>query len=438
MSKLFLSLLGTNDYLECTYEKGAKSAKSRFIQEAILHLYASDWSGEDRILILTTEEAYARNWLDNGQKVKGETVERRGLKSCIESLGLPAKLSQVDIPLGRSEKELWEIFDIIFNCVNPEDEVLLDITHALRSLPMLALVVLNYAKVCKNISLDKLLYGAFEVLGNVAEISLLTVEERRVPIFDITSFDEILQWSFGIDRFIKGGDASLIRSLADKATASLPRACCGADEHAKLIKKFGRTLDEFASSLSTCRSSKISQLASNLKKQVNDCQGQEHLKPLSPLLVRLEDSLKCFGESEIRDGLYAAKWCSEHNLIQQGYTILQETLVSFFIRSVNEDLPDHHDHRDRTVRTIANQAVKIYRGKLDQEKWLGEAKNKPELVTSFFDIFEKFPELIEAYVNISNYRNDLNHAGCSKSAMPSKKFYKKLSTFIDLALECVK
>jgi CRISPR-associated Csx2 family protein len=432
MSKLFLSLLGTNDYLECIYEKGAKSAKSRFIQEAILNLYASDWSGEDRILILTTEEAYARNWLDNGQKVKGETVERRGLKSCIESLGLPIMLSQVDIPLGRSEKELWEIFDIVFNCINPEDEVLLDVTHALRSLPILALVVLNYAKVCKNISLDKLLYGAFEVLGDVAKISSLTVEERNVPIFDITPFDEILQWSFGIDRFIKGGDATLIRSLADKATAPLLRACCGADEHAKLIKKFGRTLEEFACSLSTCRSSKISPLASELNKQVTGCEGQGHLKPLSPLLVRLKDSLGCFGESEIRDGLYAAKWCSEHNLIQQGYTILQETLVSFFISSIENDV------HDRKVRTIANQAVKIYREKFDQERWLQPAKDDPELVRSFLEIFKEFPQLIEAYNNISNFRNDLNHAGCGRNPTSTHKFYKELRTFINLALEYVK
>jgi CRISPR-associated DxTHG motif protein len=43
----------------------------------------------------------------------------------------------VDIPEGRSEQELWEIFDRVASAVDEGDTILLDITHAFRSIPMI-------------------------------------------------------------------------------------------------------------------------------------------------------------------------------------------------------------------------------------------------------------------------------------------------------------
>jgi CRISPR-associated DxTHG motif protein len=54
---------------------------------------------------------------------------------------LQAKLGHrvewVDIPEGRSEQELWEIFDRVASAVDEGDTILLDITHAFRSIPMI-------------------------------------------------------------------------------------------------------------------------------------------------------------------------------------------------------------------------------------------------------------------------------------------------------------
>ncbi len=67
MARVFLSFLGINDYIPCTYYAEDRKAENvRFIQEAILKIYCSDWTSADRACFFTTRAAYRKNWLDDG------------------------------------------------------------------------------------------------------------------------------------------------------------------------------------------------------------------------------------------------------------------------------------------------------------------------------------------------------------------------------------
>ena len=99
----------------------------------------------DKVIVFTTEEAYKENWLDSSNN-------RHGLASALKgySVRAGAEISCRSIPDGQNEKELWEIFRIILDSLEEGEEIILDITHSFRYLPMLTFIVLNYARAVKN------------------------------------------------------------------------------------------------------------------------------------------------------------------------------------------------------------------------------------------------------------------------------------------------
>ena len=75
--KVFISVLGSNNYSECIYFKDEyKSAHVRFIQEATLDYLTSmeEWTANDIAIFLLTDEAEKANWQDNGH-LKRDTNE---------------------------------------------------------------------------------------------------------------------------------------------------------------------------------------------------------------------------------------------------------------------------------------------------------------------------------------------------------------------------
>ena len=160
--KVFLSFLGTGNYKECKYvcqEKG-ESKIVKYVQEAILDLYAKDFSKNDIAYIFLTKDAEEKHW----EKLMDKIGEK------------PFSIQAItNVPEGYSEIEIWNIFQILYDKLEEEDEVILDVTHGFRSLPMLGIVLLNYARSLKKIKIQHILYGAFESLGPAYNI------EERIP-----------------------------------------------------------------------------------------------------------------------------------------------------------------------------------------------------------------------------------------------------------------
>jgi hypothetical protein len=78
-------------------------------------------------------------------------------------------------------------------------------------------------------------------------------------------------------------------------------------------------------------------LDSRLQSQLSDIEHTDLLPPFKPLFSIISTSLKGFSDDSVRDGLKAAKWCLDHGLIQQGFTILNEVLVSHvLVRSLGK------------------------------------------------------------------------------------------------------
>lgn len=82
--KVFISFLGTNNYVQCRYDiNGVVSVPVRFVQEALIEHICKDWTEEDRIFIFCTSKEKSGengsneiNWLDNGQSRITEDSEK--------------------------------------------------------------------------------------------------------------------------------------------------------------------------------------------------------------------------------------------------------------------------------------------------------------------------------------------------------------------------
>jgi len=428
MANVFISFLGTNDYLHCTYYRDNFEEKDvRFVQEATIKYCCRNWDSEDRIVIFITKEAKIKNWMDNGH-IDRKTKKRKqciGLKNCIDNLRLNPQVQQIDIPDGHNEDEIWEIFKIVYDSLNSGDKAIFDITHAFRSIPMLAIVLLNYAKVLKNVSLAGIYYGAFEVLGSYHQASEKPLEKRRAPILDLTTFDQLMDWSFAVDRFLEAGDAKAISGLSKRAVAPVLEKSKGKDRAAAAVKYVADALDTYTRTLATCRGLEISTSVEHLKQELANCMDVDLVKPLQPLFEYINKQVGFYKGDIISDGIQAAKWCLEHNLIQQGFTILQEILITNFIICTSGD------PTDKNQRNIAASAISIYQQNIPEDKWTGVAGSFPEITKQYNYLYKKEVDLVEVLDALTELRNDLNHAGFRKQPMKSDVFAKKLGELID-------
>ncbi len=422
-----LAFLGTNDYLPCNYLLNGKKVENvRFIQEAIAGLLCKNWNEEDRIIIFLTEEAKNKNWVDNGQKDRdGKSLQRKGLKHRLESLKLKANIYVQDVPNGQSEDEIWDIFDAVLNQINDSDEVIFDITHGFRSLPMLMITILNYARVLRDIKIRGAYYGAFESLGTLHEVEKMG-KDRNAPIFDLTPFIHLFDWATAIDNFLIYGDAKEINVLTKEEITPILRETKGKDKDAQNLKDLGVQLERLTELIQTSRARNIIDFDFEGLKDIISHNKGSRLNPLNPLLDRMLEKIKDFENNDIENGYAAVKWCIEHNLIQQGYTILQETMISEIVAKYYGE----NEIIDKDKRGIVSQAINIKRGNFREGEWNEPAKNHRDEVQKIINDLDD--ELIKIYDSISQYRNDINHAGFINPHKPEnlkrklKENYKKL------------
>lgn len=430
MRKVFVSFLGTNDYLPCNYICEAREPVKnvRFVQEATISWHCKGWKKADEVLIFTTEEAHEKNWLDNGHKnLDGNGILCEGLETRLALLNISAQIKEVAIPTGKDEREIWDIFSTIVNELEEEDELYLDITHAFRSLPLLATVIINYAKVMKHILIKAISYGAMEAVGNVWQVKLIDIEQRDIPVFNLLPFDQLLDWSSAIDRFIAAGDATGIKGLTSTNVILKKKEVRGPDKEADSLKNMADALAGFSKTLAACRGKSIVQDAAKLKHAIREVKEQQLVKPLTPLLEKLEKTVADFSNDEIRDGVAAARWCLKHNLVQQGFTLLQETMCTFILKQSTEE-----DTKDKNKRNLVGMAVKIERNSIKFDDWSKDAQQNEKTIEDIRDWLRTRQKLLNCMNNLSKDRNDLNHAGMNNSPMAADKFGLKLHDYIEI------
>lgn len=434
----FLSFLGTNAYTLCNYfYKDYKIIDSCcYIQEALLTMLKERGIAPDEVIVFTTQKSYEENWIKNKNVESGKP----GLKETLENIKLYQdenvgdinKIKNIMIPEGNSEKELWDIFNIIYNSIDENDELIFDITHSFRFMPMLAFLVLNYARAVKNCRINAVYYGGFEVLGVKSVVENMPMEKRNAPVFDLTQFINVFDWTIGVDRYLNTGDASIINDLTISGVNFINMnikegSDSGDFKTTGLLKRLATILQSYSDMVFTCRGKQLSSTANELKKiieEVMDKCAQEYIKPLVPIMEKLYERFKIFGQDEYKDLLEIVKWCRDNKLYQQGLTILEEGLIGYICDIFGLDKKSLDDRR------LAGQCIAIKFKGLPKEEWEKPDCENQRLVEDIISSDKINKDLMNLIRNIQDKRNDINHAGWRDNPGRPQTLKKNLDDYI--------
>ena len=165
----------------------------------------------------------------------------------------------------------------------------------------------------------------------------------------------------------------------------------------------------------------------NLKELVEINKKSSDINLLNPLLDKISIKINNFADNDINNGYAAVEWCLKHNLIHQGYTLLQETMINeiFTKHFGNNKLENYHK------RELVRQAFYIKKKNLTVNEWNDSAKQNIQLVTQIVDSLDESSANI--FSEISNDRNDIDHAGFREKPLTAtelkdnlKKYYETL------------
>lgn len=404
--KLFISFLGTGNYGKGRYSRnGYTSSETRFIQVATLEYleHIGEWdktSASDHVIILTTKDSESKNWVDDGQI--DPNIKQPGLESELNRTGFEQQTSRIDVPDGSNDGDILKIFETVYNLLDEGDEVYFDLTHAFRYLPMLMLVLFNYAKFLKGITVRSITYGNWEGRDKSTNVS---------KIVDLTQYSTLQDWTNAAASFINSGNADQLSKLTEASDTS--------EEVQDVVK----TLKNITLDMQTCRGKDIlsGEKFKTLKSQTDGL--DVNLPQLKEVLTKVKEQFAEFeGKESAKNGFRAAKWCIDHNLFQQAVTILQETCVSFFQMKYSKLL---HGLELEEQRGFVQSALVVVERKWTSKE--GKWEIKDELKPRFKDFLpiiaddnEKYvfinqfggkKRITKLYYSLSKIRNDVNHFG---------------------------
>jgi len=408
MSRKLITFLGTGPYKEAIYyenkeEINGKSFKSRFIQEVL----AKKLGENLEVIVCLTKGARKINWED--------TENNYGLKSRLDKSNI--KYKELDIEDGKNDKEIWSNFDKIYEVIDNNDEIYIDITHSFRSIPIIFMAVINFAREMKNISVEGIYYGAYEAKE---DIILNEKKEEIAPILNLNLFDSLAQWSRAAERFISTGDARLIAEEVKKGLKPIVKDKNNkyVNEARALNKDIPKLLTIHSENLLSCRGKNVADdglLLKNKLKVFTNIDIQE-IKPFLKIMEKLYDSVKGYTGNLIEDFIFTVDLCNKYGLIQQGFTFLQEAIITFITMELG------FDYKERANRIVATKILTSFakeENNLSQDEMILKIKLNN-------DIFKKLSEI---YGNIADYRNDLNHSGFRQDSHKYNSFKERLAEY---------
>lgn len=413
--KVFISFLGVVDYIPSCYFDALnpqnETEQIRFVQEATLSFYCKDFNKEnDKVLFFVTNEAEI-NWKDHGHTSKAKYHQpTEGVCTRLKNKGFNPE--EIRIPSGKNAAEIWDIFDKVYTHLEAGDEIIFDITHALRSIPMLFMVLLDYARVMKEIKVLGIYYGAFEAKFEAKD------GQERTPVWNLKTFADLQEWSSAADSFIHTGQSTKLKTLFGNLE----------------FKELAEKLETVSNSFQTVQGKAIydGAIFADLHKEIQNAkQNADSLpQPFMELLDKIASKTKSFSQArDIKNGFAAVAWCLDHDLIQQGVTILQETIITYVLDKTG------YAKKPTIMRSVVSGALSIsnirdYKLKIDDKPHNKKLKEDEENLRDKIYAMNNKGDLTNLYEKITNLRNAINHANIVKP-IASEKFKSELSQHLN-------
>lgn len=412
--KVFISFLGTNNYLQTHYDfgNGEISRPVRFVQEALISSICKDWTENDRIYIFCTKDALKMNWEDNGharfneKEEKDQKIEKIGLKRRLkENFNLYHLVEQVDINEGFTEKDIWIIFDCVYDKLQLKDEIYFDVTHAFRSIPLFSTVLFNYSRFMKDTNVVLINYGAFEKLGPVREVREIPIAERVAPIIDLTNIVRLQQYTDMASSMVTFGRIKHISKMlkTENNTAS------------PIIEQLSKSIEDFDNSLLANRMNEIKSGKSiiAIRNNIKALRKLDIPNPIKKVIGRLDSEIKDFVAEDSNKNIEAAiEWAVKYKMLPQAYTLGQEYIISLLCEQMKDKNPftdKKKTENRRNFRMYLSSLCSISEDDIKEENFREPLSLHLKLTRELLKD-ETILNLRPDYSELGEKRNAVNHA----------------------------
>ncbi len=386
-----LSLIGTGNYQDVTYRDEIlnKEFKSRYFAEVVFNIYKPE-----KIYLVFTEEAYKKHF---------------------NELNSLMHFEKIDIPSGKTSDEIWDMFSIISEKIPSNSELLIDITHSFRSQPMLILAMAVFLRVVKEVKIKKIIYGAFDAKN----------ENGIAPIFDLTQFIDLIDWSYATELFVNNG----ISSLLSKILKDLHERTRVENHIFSKLKTLGDNFQNISESLTFIRPKQVSEYSSKLKSTINninlDIEKINASKPLKYLLNKIPVSLKNLILSD------------DDNIFSDAGFILQAEIIKYYL-DTQQYVQAITLSREALVSLICKKNSLKFQKRDDRLKAEDILNEWADFLSKGIKL-ETFPSQVgNLWTKIREARNDINHAGMRESVSPASKLKRNIEDYCSETIQIIR
>lgn len=370
MSKVILSFLGTGKYKETIYKLDDTCFTSRFFIRVLAEKYP-----DYECKVVLTPEAKAEH---------GEALKQQ------------LNYAEVGIVSGKNEAELWDMFANIAEAIPEAATLILDVTHGFRSQPMLALAACIYLRVVKQVSIERIVYGAFEAKD----------AEGVAPVFDLTPFLDLIDWSVAAQQFSRYGNAAPLRDLLKTIHAQTHKDKLA--YRAQSLATVGEKLANLGVAFSLIRPSEVLYAASQVQRTVektrSDLANISQAKPLAFLIDKVGERVQpltqagtdLFSPEGFKAQAAMIRFFLETEQYAQAITLAREVMISRLCVDSGRDIIQQREEVENELNAASND--------LRQQNELGKEERA----------------LAELWNTIRDLRNDINHAGMRPKPTPAK------------------
>jgi CRISPR-associated protein Csx16 len=308
---------------------------------------------------------------------------------------------------GKTPAELWENFSRLKALIAQAGarRIVLDITHGFRSQPFFAGAVLSFVRAIGGTPAEtEVVYAAYDA----------RTADNRTPIWNLTLFSDLVDWTHAIRRLLDTGDARAVARRAECLGRSLSKqwADAGRPGQQPRLREFSQALADFSDALVTVRigdlllardrlpsaSKRLVDIAASVREEIT-----AHVPPLAEVLAEVEAMARSLALEQ--DHLAGAEGGRVMAVLARLYwrfgrfaeagVALREGWVNLY--AAREACRPGFDDYDGRLRTQA------------EKKWTGGSR--------------RFRE-------IAGVRDDIEHGGFRKRPLPAHAIREQINRFI--------
>ncbi len=253
---------------------------------------------------------------------------RASLGSLRQCLDPNVRLKEVEVSDSNEASEFFKAAGDIIGLFNDtqEYEVVIDITHGFRYLPLIYLAAVHFLTNFRQVHVSKILYGKWKR------------GMSSTPIIDCTAALSIIQWAQAAKSFGVSGDASLLAIMIQGFQKGVPYSQYSTAKLRELEKALKGLVHPLGEALSIEIGLVCKNLVSILNNALNETLSPTHslmLKEvrheLEPLYIRQNISRKqdlVLTEDELQRQLDIVKWFMEKKRFSDTMLLLREYVIN--------------------------------------------------------------------------------------------------------------